>query len=116
MYQDFEIPRVKAAFAAFEKAFEDGYVEGLKLLAEGAERMADVPQSFPIDVSRDNIVDGNWSQHLIRFDEAGHTAALAARRKDTSKAKLDATEASEDSHPCFDLNVYRWHVVVNPTT
>jgi hypothetical protein len=106
--RDFEKPRYEAALKAFDEAFQEGYTEGIRLLAEDATRSS---VAFPIviDVPRSAVLEDQWRGHVRLFAHAGLQAALSLRRR--GRAQLDATDAHDNSPMGFFENKYRWQVL-----
>lgn len=106
--QDFERERHAQAYAAFQKAFDEGYAQGTTKLAAGAERLDDVKPNQAIPVSRDNLDDGQYGGHTVRFKRAGQRAALAKNR--TGEATLDASQADVNNSNANTMHELVWWV------
>ncbi len=111
--QDFEVPRYKAAIAAFKEAFARGYAGGKSDLASGAASRPerDATAGFPIilHIPRNTILDDVWHPCCVLFEEAGRVAALSPRR--AGEAELDVTQAVDTNHAVWKLNQYPFYVV-----
>ena len=106
--QDFEKPRYEAALKAFAEAFQEGYAEGIRLLAADATR-PNVTFPIVIDVPRSAVLRNEWREYVRLFVHAGLQAALSLQRK--GRAQLDETDAHDNSPTGFFDNKYRWLVL-----
>ena len=112
--QSFEIPKYEKARQEFEKAFWGGRREGLRRLEAGeATRLPEASSVVYVDVPRDDILDGEWSNHTDRFFQAGLTAALATRLHEGPKFVSPGTpKEAESSETAVQRSEYRWTILV----